>query len=30
MKELKGATSEEDMALAITKIVIKLKTEDGK
>jgi hypothetical protein len=28
-KELKGAPSEEDLALAITKIVIKLKKEDG-
>jgi hypothetical protein len=30
MKELEGAASEEDMALAITKIVIKLMKEDGK
>jgi hypothetical protein len=30
MKELKGAVSEEDMVLAITKIVITLMKEDGK
>jgi hypothetical protein len=30
MKELKGAASEEDMALAITKIAIKLMKEDSK
>jgi hypothetical protein len=30
IKELKGAASEEDMAVAITKIVIKLMKEDGK
>jgi hypothetical protein len=29
MKELKGAVSEEDMVLAITKIVITLMKEDG-
>jgi hypothetical protein len=30
MKELKGAASEEDMTLAITKILNKLMKEDGK
>jgi hypothetical protein len=30
MKELKGAVSEEDMVLAITKIVITLMKEDDK
>jgi hypothetical protein len=30
MKELKGAVSEEDMVLAITKMVITLLKEDGK
>jgi hypothetical protein len=30
MRELKGAVSEEDMVLAITKIVISLMKEDGK
>jgi hypothetical protein len=30
MKELKGAVSEEDMVLAITKTVVTLMKEDGK